>query len=144
MKATGEIMSIGRTFEESLLKGVRSLEIKSHHLKLEAVEEMSEEELVTKCLNPDDERLFAVAALMRKGKSQEYIHNLTQIDYWFLNGIENIINWEKRLASLSSLSPEVLRKSKELGFTDLAIAECIDISEDEVLKLRDTTNLPRI
>lgn len=137
MKATGEIMSIGRTFEESLLKGVRSLEIKSHHLKLEAVEEMSEEELVEKCVNPDDERLFAVAALMRKGKSQEYIHNLTQIDYWFLNGIEKIIKWESHLASLSSLSPEVLRKSKELGFTDLEIAKCMSITEDEVLKLRD-------
>lgn len=141
MKATGEIMSIGRTFEESLLKGIRSLEIKTHHLRIDALEEAADDYLIRKCTHPDDERLYAVAALMRRGKTNQEIHDLTRIDHWFLNGIRNIINWEKALTNTKDLTADVIKQSKKLGFTDKAIAEYSKRTENEVLALREQNKI---
>jgi carbamoyl-phosphate synthase large subunit len=141
MKATGEIMSIGRSFEESLLKGIRSLEIKAHHIRVDDVEKMSNEQLTHKCVVADDERIFAIAALMRRGTTVDEIHKLSKIDTWFLSGILNIITWEQHLSSLNSLDFDTLKKSKEMGFTDLAIAEYTNTSEDDILNQREQHKL---
>ena len=82
MKATGEVMAIGRTVEESLLKAIRSLEIGLHHIELPGWESKSPEEMMDKIAKQDDERLFVIAEAMRKGVSLKEIHDLSKIDYF--------------------------------------------------------------
>lgn len=135
MKATGEIMAIGRTVEESLLKAIRSLEIGLHHIELPGWESKSPEEMMDKIAKQDDERLFVIAEAMRKGVSLKEIHDLSKIDYFFLSKIQNIISTEKKL-SQSLHSPIVLKESKRLGFSDKYISKLWKCSEDDVLSLR--------
>ncbi|WP_054958445.1 carbamoyl-phosphate synthase large subunit [Paenibacillus dakarensis] len=123
MKATGEVMAIGRTFEESIHKAVRSLEIGVHRLYLEGVDELSEEVLNQRLVKADDERLFLIAEAFRRGYSLQQIQDLTQIDWWFLDKIEGLINYEEHIRSEAALSYETLYQAKRLGFTDRAIAE---------------------
>jgi len=135
MKATGEVMAIGRTVEESLLKAIRSLEISLHHIELPGWESKSTEEMMDKIAKQDDERLFVIAEAMRKGVSLKEIHDLSKIDYFFLSKIQNIISTEKKL-SQSLHSPIVLKESKRLGFSDKYISKLWKCSEDDVLSLR--------
>jgi len=135
MKATGEVMAIGRTVEESLLKAIRSLEIGLHHIELPGWESKSTEEMMDKIAKQDDERLFVIAEAMRKGVSLKEIHDLSKIDYFFLSKIQNIISTEKKL-SQSLHSPIVLKESKRLGFSDKYISKLWKCSEDDVLSLR--------
>ncbi len=135
MKATGEVMAIGRTVEESLLKAIRSLEIGLHHIELPGWENKSPEEMMDKIAKQDDERLFVIAEAMRKGVSLKEIHDLSKIDYFFLSKIQNIISTEKKL-SQSLHSPIVLKESKRLGFSDKYISKLWKCSEDDVLSLR--------
>ncbi|MCM3698463.1 carbamoyl-phosphate synthase large subunit [Paenibacillus macerans] len=123
MKATGEVMAIGRTFEESIHKAVRSLEIGTHRLYLKGTEKIDNETLNTRLIKADDERLFLVAAAFRRGYKLQQIHDLTGIDWWFLDKIERLVEFEKRIASEEILSYETLYEAKRLGFTDRAIAE---------------------
>jgi carbamoyl-phosphate synthase large subunit len=88
MKATGEIMAIGRTFEESLHKAVRSLEIGAHRLYLKDTEKLDNEVLEYRMRKPDDERLFLIAEAFRRGYTVKDIQSLTSIDYWFLSKLE--------------------------------------------------------
>ncbi|WP_315121420.1 carbamoyl-phosphate synthase (glutamine-hydrolyzing) large subunit [uncultured Clostridium sp.] len=136
MKATGEVMSIGRSFENSLLKGIISLDGKFTSLKMKELENINKEELLEIIKLTDDRRVFAIAEGLRKGLSKNLINEVTGIDLWFLNGVENIINMEKRLEK-ESLSKELLREIKELGFTDKFISELKGISTEEVEKLRE-------
>ncbi len=135
MKATGEVMAIGRTVEESLLKAIRSLEIGLYHIELTDWENKSPEEMMDKIAKQDDERLFVIAEAMRKGVSLKEIHDLSKIDYFFLSKIQNIISTEKKL-SQSPQSPFVLKESKRLGFSDKYISKLWKCSEDDVLNLR--------
>jgi carbamoyl-phosphate synthase large subunit len=135
MKATGEVMAIGRSFEESLLKAVRSLEIKRVHLYVEEFNLMSCDDLYQKLLQADDDRLFVIAELIRKGESLEKIQELTQIDFWFLEKIENIIKFEQKLFH-NELTPTLLRRAKELGFLDEVIAHFKTLSSQDVRALR--------
>ncbi|USB34527.1 carbamoyl-phosphate synthase large subunit [Paenibacillus sp. YPG26] len=123
MKATGEVMAIGRTFEESIHKAVRSLEIGTHRLLLKGADQLSQEELDRRLVQPDDERLFLVAEAFRRGYELQQIQDLTNIDWWFLDKIERIVNFEKKIASEAELTSETLYEAKRLGFTDRAIAE---------------------
>jgi carbamoyl-phosphate synthase large subunit len=122
MKATGEVMAIGRTFEESMHKAIRSLEIGVHRLFLKGTSELSQEVLEHRLERPDDERMFLVAEAFRRGMTVQQINEITKIDWWFLHKIEGMIAFEQELIE-ATLSAEVLRQAKRKGFTDRAIAE---------------------
>ncbi len=122
MKATGEVMAIGRTFEESIHKAVRSLEIGAHRLHLKEAVELDDAVLSTRLQKPDDERMFLVAEAFRRGWSLQQIQDLTSIDWWFLDKIEGIVRFEDELRR-EALTPELLHQAKRKGFTDRAIAE---------------------
>lgn len=140
MMATGEIMAIGRNFEEALLKGARSLELKRHHLFMDAAESMNLDELLKKIALCDDDRLFYIAEALRKGASPESIHKISKIDYWFLYKLENIVELEKRIAT-SPLDKELLFEAKKRGFSDTAIAKLKGVSEEAILEHRMNWNL---
>ncbi len=128
MKSTGEVMSIGRTFEESLQKAIRSLEIKEPKLK--------EGELESHLMPATDLRLFAIFGLLRKGKlTVDQIHEKTRINKWFLYKIKNITDLESRLKS-EPLGRNILREAKRKGFSDRKISEIKDMSEMKVRELR--------
>ena len=135
MKATGEIMALGRSIEESLLKAVRSLEIGLFHLESAAFQGKSREELTLKILQQDDERLFVIAEAMRVGMSIEELHELTKIDPFFLNAISRIISMERRIAGHPK-DRDVLLAAKKLGFSDRYLARAWNLKEDEIYRLR--------
>ncbi|MGE5703431.1 MAG: carbamoyl-phosphate synthase large subunit [Clostridia bacterium] len=136
MKATGEVMAIGRTLEESIMKAVRSLEVGTYHLEIKEAATISEEELKQRLVTPDDERLFLLAEALRRGYSVEEIHELTKIDLFFLNKFYNIVAMEKQLAS-QALDTDNLYDAKRMGFTDRKIAELTNKAEDDVRALRE-------
>ncbi|RUS48407.1 carbamoyl-phosphate synthase large subunit [Cohnella sp. AR92] len=123
MKATGEVMAIGRTFEESIHKAIRSLEIGVHRLLLKGANELDEETLTNRLAKPDDERLFLVAEAFRRGWGLQKIQDVTNIDWWFLDKIERIIAFEDTIRREPGLTQETLYQAKRMGFTDRAIAE---------------------
>ncbi|WP_019533367.1 carbamoyl-phosphate synthase large subunit [Paenibacillus ginsengihumi] len=122
MKATGEVMAIGRTFAESLQKAVRSLEIGASRLWRPDAAQLAQDELERRLRKADDERLFLVAEAFRRGYSVEALHELTRIDRWFLQHIEELVAYERKLGE-EELTEETLREAKELGFCDQAIAD---------------------
>ncbi|MFD2116198.1 carbamoyl-phosphate synthase large subunit [Paenibacillus yanchengensis] len=123
MKATGEVMAIGRTLEESLHKAVRSLEIGTHRMNLPEASLLDEETLNYRLKTPDDERLFLVFEALRRGYDVQQLYDLTQIDWWFLNKFEHIVQFERLLASEEQLTVERLYEAKQIGLTDRSIAE---------------------
>lgn len=135
MKATGEVMSIGRNFEESLLKAVRSLETGVTHLYLAKFDSFSSEELLEYIKTPTDDRLYAIAELLRRDVDAGHIYNRTKIDMFFLEKLKNIVDAEKKMkANPGNL--EVLKTAKIFGFSDKFIADSWKMHEDEVRKLR--------
>lgn len=135
MKATGEIMAIGRTFEESLLKGVRGLEIKRDHLELASLKKVSLDFLKESIVGPTDERLFEVAELIRRETSIIEINELTKIDLWFLEKIERIIKLERRLED-EELVLDLMKTLKKNGFSDSYIARVKKKNETEIRAMR--------
>lgn len=123
MKATGEVMAIGRTFEESIQKAIRSLEIGTHRLYLKGADKLDDEALNTRLIKADDERLFLIAEAFRRGYTLQQIHDLTQIDWWFLDKIERLVAFEAEITRDAQLDYDTLYQAKRLGFTDRAIAE---------------------
>ncbi|MDR7074500.1 carbamoyl-phosphate synthase large subunit [Fictibacillus barbaricus] len=134
MKATGEVMAIGRNFEESLLKAVRSLEISAFHIELKG-KAFSKKEVEEKILEADDERLFYIAEALRMGITVEEIHDWTKIDLFFLEKLYGIILLEKRMKERKH-DTGLLRKAKQKGFSDKWIAEAWEMDEFELYKLR--------
>ncbi|SEF52392.1 carbamoyl-phosphate synthase large subunit [Paenibacillus sp. UNC499MF] len=122
MKATGEVMAIGRTFEESIHKAIRSLEIGVHRLFLKETDLLDQETLELRLQKPDDERLFLLAEAFRRGYTIEQLQDLTKIDWWFLHKLDGMIRYEQEIAS-EEFDNEVLYDAKRMGFTDRAIAE---------------------
>lgn len=135
MKATGEVMALGRTIEESLLKAVRSLEVGLFHLELPSLRGKSKEEIIAKILKQDDERLFAVAEAMRAGVTEKEIFDLTMIDFFFLSKIRNIIRMEKLLEE-KGMDVEATLEAKRLGFADKYLARLWKKDETEVYEWR--------
>lgn len=123
MKATGEVMAIGRTFEESMHKAIRSLEIGTHRLYLKGTELLDEDTLQARLKAPDDERLFLLAEAYRRGYTLQQLQDLTKIDWWFLDKIEAMVQFENVIRADETLSAETLYEAKRMGFTDRAIAE---------------------
>uniref|UniRef100_UPI0035B54AB5 carbamoyl-phosphate synthase large subunit n=1 Tax=Parageobacillus toebii TaxID=153151 RepID=UPI0035B54AB5 len=135
MKATGEVMAIGRTLEESLLKAVRSLETNVYHLELKDAENVSDELIEKRIRKAGDERLFYIAEALRRGFTVEQIHEWSQIDRFFLTKIENIVRFDNGVRDYMG-DIEVLRKAKEMGFSDVAIAKLWNKSERDVYEMR--------
>lgn len=132
MKSVGEVMAIGRTFEEAMQKAVRMLDIGAHGLVGNDFSYDIDEELA----NPTDERLFAVVAAMKEGRSIEETHKRTGIDEWFLYKIMNVIEAEKELAAAKGITPQLLKKAKQHGFSDKQIAIISGREESEIRQLR--------
>ena len=103
MKATGEVMAIGRTFEESLQKAIRSLEIGLHSLDLPEAKDLSTEEIEARLVKADDERIFLVMEAIRRGWTMEQIHGLTKIDYFFLAKLVKLVQFEEGLRMVKNL-----------------------------------------
>ena len=135
MKATGEVMSIGRTFDEAILKGIRSLEMKTDHLMMKDVESLTTEELWEKLQDNDDERIYVITALLRRGATVEEIFELTQMDRFFINKFKSIVDFEKVIAE-NKMNKEVLLTAKKRGFADSYLAKVWDMDEREIYDFR--------
>ncbi|MCR4770999.1 MAG: carbamoyl-phosphate synthase large subunit [Oscillospiraceae bacterium] len=135
MKATGEVMSVGRSFEESLLKGIRSLEIGAYHIRLKKFDSFDTRELEEYIRVGTDDRIFAVAELFRRGAGVDGIAEATGIDRFFLRKIRHITEAEAELKA-RPYDPETLRPAKRLGFSDREIAGLWGCGEEEVFSLR--------
>lgn len=138
MKSVGETMAIGRTFKEALQKAIRSLEIDSWGFEEKQVH-ITQKRLEEKLSRPNSERLWYIADALREGISLVKISELSQIDPFFLYNIKEIVDFEKSLESLKggSMDFDLLRKAKELGFSDRRIADLMNLSEEEIRKMRE-------
>ncbi len=135
MKATGEVMSVGRTFEESLLKAVRSLETGVCHIYHKKFDKKETEEMMTYIKDGTDDRIYAIAELMRRNVDLGLIYNITKIDMFFLDKIKNIVDKEKVLAqNIGDI--EVLKEVKKMGFSDKYIAKVWKKKETDIYELR--------
>ncbi|MDZ7384935.1 MAG: carbamoyl-phosphate synthase (glutamine-hydrolyzing) large subunit [candidate division KSB1 bacterium] len=135
MKSVGEVMAIGRKFEEALQKALRMLEIGAVGLVANGWRESPD--IATELREPTDRRIFVIAEALRTGMSVERIYELTHIDRWFLYKIANIVAIETRLRTAKKrLSAPLVRHAKEHGFSDLQIARLSGCSEEEVRALR--------
>ncbi|EMF0209551.1 carbamoyl-phosphate synthase large subunit [Enterococcus hirae] len=140
MKATGEVMAIGRNIEESLLKAVRSLEIGTHHLELPELNMIDDSELIEKVVRAQDDRLFYVAEAIRRGYPIEELAELTKIDLFFLDKLLHIIELETELLEHPQ-DENVLRTVKQNGFTDQKIAELWKTEAKQIRELREKSDI---
>ena len=143
MMATGEIMSIGSKFEAALLKGIRSLEIGKYSLIHKPSEQRTIEELKERVVMPDDERLFDLAEMIRRGYSIDMIEKITGVDKWFLYRIDWIVKQEEKLKTMKieDISKDYLKTLKKKGFSDKGIADLMKISPEKVYELRSLYNI---
>jgi carbamoyl-phosphate synthase large subunit len=150
MKSVGEAMAIGRTFKESLQKGLRSLEIKKFGLESILFNDPGEiktdngvlEDVRQALRQPNAERIFYIGDAFRAGMDIEEVYRLTRIDRWFLYNIKEIIDCEKELVkNKGGLSEELLRKAKEYGFSDRQLAKLLSLSESQVYDLRKSKGI---
>ena len=140
MKATGEVMSVGRTIEESLLKAVRSLEIGVFHLHNPRFDSMNAKELSEYITKDTDDRIFALAELLRKGGSIREIYQETAIDPLFLRKIRNIVEMECKLQEYTG-DVDTLYRAKRMGFADREIASLWNMGETEIYQLRKNAGI---
>ena len=140
MKATGEVMAIGRTLEGSLLKAIRSLEIGLDHIELKKIAHETPEQLIERLQLVDDERLYVIAQALRVGISVEKICYITKINSFFINKIKNIILVEKDLAT-NGVTEANLKTAKRYSFPDQVIARYANCSAEEVLAKRNEWNI---
>ncbi len=138
MKATGEVMSIGRTLEESILKAMRSLENGCCHIHNKKFDDWDEERLLDYICKPTDDRIYAIAQLLRLRIDLSRIYDRTKIDLLFLEKIYNIVRLERELAAAPELDAELLRKVKRMGFGDKYIGQVRGMSETDVIRLRES------
>jgi len=139
MMATGEVMAIGSNFEAAFLKGIRSLELNKFSMEHPKFKDYSLAQLKAKVISPDDERIFALAEIIRRDYRMDKISKITGIDPFYLEKFKWIINEEQRLklSKLSDLDKEWLLNLKKHGFSDKAISDMLKVSPDQVYKLRN-------
>jgi len=142
MKSVGETMAIGRTFKEAIQKAIRSLEI-NHWGFEEKHKKKNMKTLKEYLIRPNAERLWYIADAIRAGISVEEINAFTQIDPFFLHNIKEIVDFEEELKSLgkNSFNHAVLRRAKELGFSDKRIGQQVGLGEDDIRKMREKVKL---
>ena len=143
MMATGEIMSIGSNFEAAMLKGIRSLEIGKYSLVHAPSEQKSLETLKKSIVVPDDERLFDLAEMIRRGYKIEMIEQITGVDKWFIHKFKWIVDQEEKLRGMKieDLNKEYLLELKKKGFSDKGIADLMRISPEILCELRKLYNI---
>ena len=129
MKSVGEVMAIGRNFKESLLKALMSMEKNPYGPKLVNFN-------LEKLSHPNSSRIFYVFQAFREGFSVEKVHELTSIDYWFLEQIYDWVQFEKQIGEQKSLTDQQLQKAKRWGFSDVALATLLNEGEKTVRKMR--------
>ena len=140
MKATGEVMSIGRCFEESLLKAIRSLEIGVWHLYNKKFDDIETERLLAYIAEGTDDRIYAISELLRRNTEIRTICKITQIDRFFIRKLKNIVDEENALRSSVGDADE-LKLAKRMGFSDLEIARLWNMEEQDIYKLRKENSI---
>ncbi|KAG2107880.1 hypothetical protein DEU56DRAFT_941463 [Suillus clintonianus] len=134
MKSVGEVMRMGRTFEETIQKAIQAIDDQFLGFAKNNFVEDIDEELV----NPTDKRIFAIANVFHRGDSVDKIWQMTNIDKWYLTKLQHIHRMEKRLSdqSISSVSNRIILQAKQLGFSDRLVASCLGSTELAVRRLR--------
>ena len=140
MKATGEVMSVGRTFEESLLKAIRSLETGVCHIHHKKFDTMETEDMMTYIKDGTDDRIYAIAELMRRDVDLGLIYDTTKIDMFFLEKIKNIVEMEKVLKKNVG-DIDTLKTVKKMGFSDKYIAKVWKKKENDIYELRKKNSI---
>ncbi len=140
MKATGEVMGIGSTLEECMLKSVRSLEIGVNHIYMPKFENMSNEEMLEYIGDFRDDTIYAVAQLLRNGVGVDKIYEVTMITPYFIESIKKIVDFEEVIKTNKG-DLATLKEAKEMGFSDVFIAKLWDVSELEVFAMRKKEKL---
>ena len=140
MKATGEVMSICRTMEESLLKAMRSLETGVCHIYHKKFDDWSDAQLLEYIKDATDDRLYAIAQLIRNGIDLVLIYDNTKIDMFFLEKFKNIVEFEREVKA-HPMDVETLRDAKRMGFSDKFIGQLWGISQQDVYRLREKNGL---
>ena len=140
MKATGEVMSVGRTFEESLLKAVRSLETGVCHIHHKKFDKMETEEMMTYIKDGTDDRIYAIAELMRRDVDLGLIYDTTKIDMFFLEKMKHIVEMEKVLKKNVG-DIDTLKTVKKMGFSDKYIAKVWKKKENDIYELRKNNKI---
>ena len=135
MKATGEVMSICNNFEGALMKAIRSLEQHVDCLQSYDFSALSEQELIERMKIVDDRRIYLIAEAIRKGINYKTIHDITQIDEWFIDKIAILVEMEQRLAK-EELTTELLAEAKRIEFPDNVIAKLTGKTESEIKQMR--------
>ena len=143
MKATGEVMAIGNSFESALMKAVRSLEQNVNSLRFGPVSALSDEEVRERLHLVDDQRLYVVAEAMRRGVTLDEIHEITTIDLWFLDRIQAIVDLEHRLET-EPLSLQLLAEAKDMSFPDAFIAQLTGIPAKEIQTMRENAGITAV
>ena len=127
MKSVGEIMSIGKSFEEIMQKGLRMIGQGMHGFV--GNNDLEFPDLDDELANPTDLRIFAIAKALEKGYTVERIVDLTKIDKWFIEHLKNIVDYEKVLGqfkTIEDITPEVMKEAKRMGFSDFQIARFVE------------------
>ncbi|TSO26544.1 carbamoyl-phosphate synthase large subunit [Lactobacillus sp. LL6] len=140
MKATGEVMAIGRSAEEALLKAIRSLEIDEKDLFSKKAHEASDDEIEYKLVKAQDDRIFYIAEAFRRGYSLEDIHELTKISRYFLDIVKHLVELEKVVINNPN-DVDSLKLAKKYGFSDSTIAKLWQLTADEIRSLRKENNI---
>ncbi|CAI3283769.1 carbamoyl-phosphate synthase large subunit [Enterococcus cecorum] len=140
MKATGEVMAIGRNIEESLLKAVRSLEIGCIHVEIPELGQVDDAHLMNRIVKAQDDRLFYLAEALRRGITIEELHQMTKIDLFFLDKLLHIIEIEQQLKETVK-DVDTLRLAKQNGFADKKIAELWQMTIEEVRQFRSDNQI---
>ena len=140
MKATGEVMGIGSTLEECLLKGIRSLENGVNHIYHHKFDDMTNEEILEYISEYRDDNIFAIAELLARGETVEKIHEITQITSFFLEAIARIVAMEETLKQ-NVRDLDTLKAAKKMGFSDKYVARMWNCSEMDVYNFRKENNL---
>jgi len=138
MKATGEVMSISSSFEAALMKAIRSLELNINTLEQDIYKSFETDAIRSKLRDINDERLFVIAEALRRGIGIEEIHEITKIDDFFLAKIKELVLMEEKLKGFTkeTLTPELLRKAKKMGFPDIVIAKYTGSDRKSIKNLR--------
>lgn len=149
MKATGEVMSIDRSFEAALLKSIRSLEAGLKGLYLPDSDKINDQELADLISHPDDRRLLAVAEGMRRGLKISQLYDMTKIEPFFLEKIKNIVDFEGEFAKasldgLANISFELMQRAKKLGFSDQILAYLAKVEETQIRTLRENMKISAV
>jgi len=146
MKSVGEVMAIGRSFQEALQKGCQSLEIGRNGLGADGKEFTSQDEILKKLKHASSDRIFRIYDAFRIGVPIQRIHDITKIDFWFLRQIEELVVFENEIKkhSIESMSRDLLLEAKIKGFADRQIAHLLKCLESEVFNLRHSMSVNRV